>query len=155
MEDLLVGGALKAQTCSDAWLLWSHSEVGRCDCPQISVSHFGSECRWVFTAGMPAGMSQRLSSQGEQKIPEDAHCEEHREPLLLFCDDDQTLLCAQGFCSEEHENHMVYGVQEAADHYRKLFQGILNTLKEKLEVAKSILADEQERMVMIQVSAYF
>ncbi|XP_048950854.1 probable E3 ubiquitin-protein ligase TRIML2 isoform X3 [Canis lupus dingo] len=34
--------------------------------------------------------------------------------------------------------------------HRKLFQGILNTLKKKLEVAKSILADEQERMVMIQ-----
>lgn len=32
------------------------------------------------------------------------------------------------------------------------FQEMLNTLREKLEVAKSVLADEQERMVMIQVS---
>ncbi|XP_036749980.2 probable E3 ubiquitin-protein ligase TRIML2 [Manis pentadactyla] len=45
---------------------------------------------------------------------------------------------------------MVHGLQEAAEHGRKLFQKIANTLKEKLEVAKSILADEHERMVMIQ-----
>lgn len=31
---------------------------------------------------------------------------------------------------------------------------MLDTLKEKLEAAKIMLADEQERMVMIQVSAY-
>ena len=31
---------------------------------------------------------------------------------------------------------------------------MLDTLKEKLEAAKIILADEQERMVMMQVSAY-
>ena len=31
---------------------------------------------------------------------------------------------------------------------------MLDTLKEKLEAAKIILADEQERMVMMRVSAY-
>lgn len=31
---------------------------------------------------------------------------------------------------------------------------MLDTLKEKLEAAKIILADEQERMVMMQVSEY-
>uniref|UniRef100_A0A8C0LHT4 Tripartite motif family like 2 n=1 Tax=Canis lupus dingo TaxID=286419 RepID=A0A8C0LHT4_CANLU len=95
-------------------------------------------------------MSRRLSAQRGQNIPEDACCEEHREPLRLFCEDDQALLCGRCFRPEEHENHVVNGVREAADRYRKLFQGILNTLKKKLEVAKSILADEQERMVMIQ-----
>ncbi|XP_047575726.1 probable E3 ubiquitin-protein ligase TRIML2 [Lutra lutra] len=95
-------------------------------------------------------MSKKLSSQLQQKIPEDVYCEEHQQPLQLFCDDDQMLLCGQCFHSEGHESHVVFGVQEAAGSYRELFQEILNTLKEKLEVAKSILADEQERMVMIQ-----
>ncbi|KAI5943764.1 putative E3 ubiquitin-protein ligase TRIML2 [Manis javanica] len=49
---------------------------------------------------------------------------------------------------------MVHGLQEAAERGRKLFQKIANTLKGKLEVAKSILADEQERMVMIQLDKY-
>uniref|UniRef100_M3XPS6 B box-type domain-containing protein n=1 Tax=Mustela putorius furo TaxID=9669 RepID=M3XPS6_MUSPF len=99
-------------------------------------------------------MSEKLRSQLQHQIPEDAYCGEHQQPLQLFCDDDQMLLCGQCFHPEGHESHVVFGVQEAAGRYRELFQEILNTLKEKLEVAKSILADEQERMVMIQVSAY-
>ncbi|XP_032184791.1 probable E3 ubiquitin-protein ligase TRIML2 isoform X3 [Mustela erminea] len=95
-------------------------------------------------------MSEKLRSQLQQQIPEDAYCGEHQQPLRLFCDDDQMLLCGQCFHPEGHESHVVFGVQEAAGRYRELFQEILNTLKEKLEVAKSILADEQERMVMIQ-----
>ncbi|XP_004277245.1 probable E3 ubiquitin-protein ligase TRIML2 [Orcinus orca] len=95
-------------------------------------------------------MSKRLRSQLEQEIPEDAHYEIHLEPPQRFCHDDQITLCDKYFTSQEHKNHVVYGVQEAAENYRKLFQEILNTLKEKLEVAKSILADEQERMVMMQ-----
>ncbi|XP_037380619.1 probable E3 ubiquitin-protein ligase TRIML2 isoform X2 [Talpa occidentalis] len=86
----------------------------------------------------------------QQKIPEDAYCEKHRELLQLFCDDDQTALCGKCFQSQEHKHHLVSGVREASEKYGKLFQEILNTLKEKIEVAKSILADEQERMVMIQ-----
>ncbi|XP_010951655.1 probable E3 ubiquitin-protein ligase TRIML2 isoform X1 [Camelus ferus] len=95
-------------------------------------------------------MSKRLPSQLEQKIPEDACCEKHLEPPQLFCGDDQMMLCDKYFQSQEHKNHTVYGLQETAENYRKLFQEILTTLKEKLEVAKSMLADEQERMVMMQ-----
>ncbi|XP_024615713.1 probable E3 ubiquitin-protein ligase TRIML2 [Neophocaena asiaeorientalis asiaeorientalis] len=95
-------------------------------------------------------MSKRLRFQLEQEIPEDAHYEIHLELPQCFYHDDQITLCDKYFTSQEHKNHVVYGVQEAAENYRKLFQEILNTLKEKLEVAKSILADEQERMVMMQ-----
>ncbi|XP_039097121.1 probable E3 ubiquitin-protein ligase TRIML2 isoform X2 [Hyaena hyaena] len=95
-------------------------------------------------------MSKRLSSQLRRKFPEKVYCEKHVEVVRLFCVDDQVLLCGQCVRSQEHENHLVCGVPEAADIYRNLFQEILNTLKEKLEVAKSILADERERMVMIQ-----
>ncbi|XP_019567867.2 putative E3 ubiquitin-protein ligase TRIML2 [Rhinolophus sinicus] len=95
-------------------------------------------------------MSKSTSPQLQQQIPEDAYCEKHLETQLLFCDDDQIRLCTQCFQSQEHENHSVYGVQEAAENYRKLFQERLITLMEKLEIAKSLLADEQERMVMVQ-----
>ncbi|XP_012785997.2 probable E3 ubiquitin-protein ligase TRIML2 [Ochotona princeps] len=92
-------------------------------------------------------MSKTLSSQ---HIPEDAYCEVHLEPPQLFCEDDQVALCSKCSQSQEHKHHLVYGIQEAADNYRNSFQEMLNTLREKLEVAKSVLADEQERMVMIQ-----
>lgn len=63
-------------------------------------------------------MSRKLSSQLQQQIPEDASCGEHQQPLQLFCEDDQMLLCGQCFHSEGHESHVVFGVQEAAGRYR-------------------------------------
>ncbi|ELW65211.1 putative E3 ubiquitin-protein ligase TRIML2 [Tupaia chinensis] len=94
-------------------------------------------------------MSERLSPQ-RQHIPQDACCGTHLEPPELFCDDDQMTLCGKCLQSQEHKHHIVYGIQEAAEKYRKLFQEILNTLRKKLEVAKSILVDEHERMIMVQ-----
>uniref|UniRef100_A0A8D0Q763 B30.2/SPRY domain-containing protein n=1 Tax=Sus scrofa TaxID=9823 RepID=A0A8D0Q763_PIG len=81
---------------------------------------------------------------------EDACSEIHLEPPQLFCDENQITRCDKYLQYQEHRNHVVYRVQEAAENYRKLFQEILNSLKEKLEVAKSILADEQERVVLMQ-----
>uniref|UniRef100_A0A8D0RTZ0 B30.2/SPRY domain-containing protein n=1 Tax=Sus scrofa TaxID=9823 RepID=A0A8D0RTZ0_PIG len=87
-------------------------------------------------------MSKRLRSQLEQASTEDACSEIHLEPPQLFCDENQITRCDKYLLYQEHRNHVVYRVQEAAENYRKLFQEILNSLKEKLEVAKSILADE-------------
>nr|XP_055132649.1 probable E3 ubiquitin-protein ligase TRIML2 isoform X3 [Symphalangus syndactylus] len=95
-------------------------------------------------------MSKRLSPRLQHNITEDAYCETHLEPARLFCDVDQITLCSKCCQSQEHKHHMVCGIQEAAENYRKLFQEILNTSREKLEAAKSILTDERERMAMIQ-----
>ncbi|XP_053454157.1 probable E3 ubiquitin-protein ligase TRIML2 [Nycticebus coucang] len=94
--------------------------------------------------------SQRFGPQLQPNMVEVAYCEVHLEPAWLFCEDDQVTLCSTCFQSPEHKHHVVHGVQQAAESYRKLFQEILNTLKEKVEVTKSILCDEQERMMMIQ-----
>ncbi|KAL0593687.1 putative E3 ubiquitin-protein ligase TRIML2 [Plecturocebus cupreus] len=95
-------------------------------------------------------MSERLSPQSAHSIAEDADCEVHQEPTQLFCDTDQIILCSQCVQSQDHQRHRVWGIEEAAEKYRELFQETLSTLREKLEAAKSILTDEQERMVMIQ-----
>uniref|UniRef100_H0X8H3 Tripartite motif family like 2 n=2 Tax=Otolemur garnettii TaxID=30611 RepID=H0X8H3_OTOGA len=95
-------------------------------------------------------VTKRFSLQLQPNMAEDSYCEIHLEPAWLFCEDDQVTLCSTCFQSPEHKHHVVRGVQEAAESYRKLFQEILHTLREKVEVAKSILGEEQERMVMIQ-----
>ncbi|KAM5174116.1 putative E3 ubiquitin-protein ligase TRIML2 [Callospermophilus lateralis] len=95
-------------------------------------------------------MSKKLNPQLQHNIRENAYCETHLEPPQLFCDNDQVTLCGKCFQSQEHKDHVVYGIQEAAENYKKLFQEILNTLRMKLDVAKSILTDEQERMRVIQ-----
>ncbi|XP_066239684.1 probable E3 ubiquitin-protein ligase TRIML2 [Saccopteryx leptura] len=95
-------------------------------------------------------MSQSLSPALQQNVPEDACGEKHLQPARLFCEDDQATLCDKCFLAQEHQNHVVCGVQEVAEHYRKLFQELLTTLKAKLEAANSLLAEEQERMAMVQ-----
>ncbi|MBZ3880374.1 putative E3 ubiquitin-protein ligase TRIML2 [Sciurus carolinensis] len=95
-------------------------------------------------------MSKRLRPHLQHNITEDVYCETHLEPSQLFCDNDQVTLCHKCFQSQEHKYHMVFGIQEAAENYRKLFQEILSALKMKLDVAKVILTEEQERMLVIQ-----
>ncbi|XP_005066708.1 probable E3 ubiquitin-protein ligase TRIML2 [Mesocricetus auratus] len=95
-------------------------------------------------------MSQMPKPGLLNSIAEEAHCGAHLQALQLFCDDDQVTLCSKCVQSPEHMQHVILGIQEAAEYYRKLLQETLVILKEKLEAAKSLLAEEQERMVMIQ-----
>ncbi|XP_023406958.1 probable E3 ubiquitin-protein ligase TRIML2 [Loxodonta africana] len=94
-------------------------------------------------------MSDRLSPHLQPQIP-DFYCEKHLEPPKLFCEDDQVTFCVKCTPSQEHKHHVLYAVGEAVENYQKLFQEMLNTLRKKLEIAQNILADEQERMVIIQ-----
>nr|XP_021503288.1 probable E3 ubiquitin-protein ligase TRIML2 [Meriones unguiculatus] len=95
-------------------------------------------------------MSQMPEPRLMCSITEEACCGTDPEPLQLFCDDDQIIVSSTRVQSPEHKQRMAFGIQEAAEYYRKLFQETLVTLREKVEAAKSLLAEERERMVMIQ-----
>uniref|UniRef100_A0A286XVD1 Tripartite motif family like 2 n=1 Tax=Cavia porcellus TaxID=10141 RepID=A0A286XVD1_CAVPO len=95
-------------------------------------------------------MSKRCRLQLQHCATEDAYCATHVEPLELFCDDDQVTMCNQCLLSQEHKHHTVLGIEAAAEKYRELFQEMLESLWQKVEVAESILADEQERMMMVR-----
>lgn len=62
-------------------------------------------------------MSGRPSA-APPSVPEDAYCEKHLAPPLLFCEDDQATLCDKCYLTQEHRDHTVLGVQEAAENYR-------------------------------------
>ncbi|XP_027385844.1 probable E3 ubiquitin-protein ligase TRIML2 [Bos indicus x Bos taurus] len=96
-------------------------------------------------------MSKRPRSQLEQDTPGGVRCETRPQPPQLFRSGDQMAVCGHSLPPQERGSPVVVNeVPEAAEKYRKLFQEMLDTLKEKLEAAKIILADEQERMVMMQ-----
>lgn len=95
-------------------------------------------------------MSARFSAWFYQNSPEDNYCEKQLELPRFFCEDDQAELCDMCFLTQEDENHRVCGVQEAAVEYKKIFQELLTTMKEKLEGAKRLLAEEQGRMVVVK-----
>ncbi|KAI4529672.1 hypothetical protein MG293_020350 [Ovis ammon polii] len=96
-------------------------------------------------------MSKRPRSQLEQDTPGGVRCETRPQPPQLFHSGDQMAVCGHSLPPQERGSPVVMNeVSEMAENYRKLFQEMLDTLKEKLEAAKIILADEQERMVMMQ-----
>uniref|UniRef100_A0A452HFJ2 RING-type E3 ubiquitin transferase n=1 Tax=Gopherus agassizii TaxID=38772 RepID=A0A452HFJ2_9SAUR len=49
---------------------------------------------------------------------EDGMCMEHQEPLKLFCEEDQTLICVLCDRSEAHRAHTVVLIEEAAQEYK-------------------------------------
>ena len=71
--------------------------------------------------GIGAGMFKLLIPELQQNIPDDDYCLKHLEPTLLFCEDDQGMLCSKCLLSEDHETHMVCGIKEAAENYRVSF----------------------------------
>ncbi|XP_021075377.1 probable E3 ubiquitin-protein ligase TRIML2 isoform X2 [Mus pahari] len=94
-----------------------------------------------------------MSQASKPQLPgntEDPYCGTRPEPSQLFSDDDQVIVSSRCFQSPEHKQQGACGIQDAAECYRKLFQEALVTLREKLEAATNLLAEERERMVTIQ-----
>ncbi|XP_031198713.1 probable E3 ubiquitin-protein ligase TRIML2 [Mastomys coucha] len=94
-------------------------------------------------------MSQVPNPQLPCCITEEPYCGTHPEPSQLFSENDKVLVSSKCFQSQEHKQHSAYGTQEATEYYR-LFQETLVTLREKLEAAKILLAEEREKMVTTQ-----
>ncbi|KAG9329482.1 hypothetical protein JZ751_004499 [Albula glossodonta] len=70
-------------------------------------------------------------SADEEKT--ETHCKLHAEKLVLFCEDDQKLLCVVCQTSKNHKNHQVCPVEEAALDLKEELKTALSPMKEKLE----------------------
>ncbi|XP_067319424.1 zinc finger protein RFP-like isoform X2 [Anolis sagrei] len=60
-------------------------------------------------------------------------CEHHQEPLKLFCEDDQILICVVCDKSKEHRQHKVIPKKEAFEEYKNKIWAHLNILKKERE----------------------
>ncbi|XP_030399679.1 LOW QUALITY PROTEIN: zinc finger protein RFP-like [Gopherus evgoodei] len=60
-------------------------------------------------------------------------CEKHREPLKLFCKEDEILICLVCDRSKEHRVHTVIPTEEAAEEFQEKIQAHLQTLREERE----------------------
>ncbi|XP_074020781.1 zinc finger protein RFP-like [Numenius arquata] len=73
-------------------------------------------------------------------------CEKHQEPLKLFCQEDQRLICVVCDKSKVHCNHSVVPMDEAAQEYKKQIQTELYILKSEQEALQSSMKDRQDRI---------
>ncbi|XP_078501882.1 E3 ubiquitin-protein ligase TRIM39-like [Lissotriton helveticus] len=61
-------------------------------------------------------------------------CEQHKEPLKLFCQEDQKLICVVCDRSRDHRSHIVHPIEEAAQECRGKLLDRLIPLKENLQL---------------------
>ncbi|XP_043825881.1 tripartite motif-containing protein 6-like [Dromiciops gliroides] len=76
---------------------------------------------------------------------ESVTCERHQEEHKLFCEEDQTLLCASCFQTQEHSRHTVHLIEKAAGASRDKVQKTLSCLRKEVEMVQNILAEEREK----------
>ncbi|XP_055967069.1 tripartite motif-containing protein 75-like [Sorex fumeus] len=82
------------------------------------------------------------SRSSEMAVAEEGRCEEHRQGVSLFCEDDQELVCPQCAQGPTHQGHQVRSIGEAAAHHRQRLGDCIKSLKkqlvelQKLEVAQ-------------------
>uniref|UniRef100_A0A674IC54 Zinc finger protein RFP-like n=1 Tax=Terrapene triunguis TaxID=2587831 RepID=A0A674IC54_9SAUR len=60
-------------------------------------------------------------------------CEKHKEPLKLFCKEDEIPICLVCDRSKEHRDHTVIPGEEAAEEFKEKIQAHLKTLREERE----------------------
>ncbi|XP_053235523.1 E3 ubiquitin-protein ligase TRIM11-like [Podarcis raffonei] len=79
-------------------------------------------------------IAQNLSLQeGKEEGGKGGVCEEHQEPMKLFCKEDEALICLVCDKSKEHENHKVIPLKEAIEEYKGEICSHLEILRRERE----------------------
>uniref|UniRef100_A0A3B3SG09 Tripartite motif containing 35-12 n=1 Tax=Paramormyrops kingsleyae TaxID=1676925 RepID=A0A3B3SG09_9TELE len=80
-----------------------------------------------------------------QKQKSESRCSLHGEKLLLFCEDDEELLCVVCQTSRKHRNHQLCPVEETVQDNKEDLRASLIPLKEKLEKFTKMKQEFEER----------
>lgn len=129
-------------TCPVCLCLFNDPTVLPCEhtfCRQCILSYLESaatrcpECRQNFTKqdlkgnrtlrNLVADVQKERKANTENKQPQNARnahamlCSEHEEPLKLFCEDDQKLICLICREGEKHRGHGFKPVKDAMEAY--------------------------------------
>ncbi|XP_072213864.1 E3 ubiquitin-protein ligase TRIM7-like [Excalfactoria chinensis] len=112
---------------------WEWSTVGFC-CPQCKET---AEERILYPNRELAKVleiARRLSLQAAQRdaIGQDG-CKKHREPLSIYCKDDEAFICMICRESRLHRAHAMLPVHDAVQEYKEQIQSHLQALKEDRE----------------------
>uniref|UniRef100_A0A8D0DKN4 Zinc finger protein RFP-like n=1 Tax=Salvator merianae TaxID=96440 RepID=A0A8D0DKN4_SALMN len=77
-------------------------------------------------------------------------CEGHQEPLKLFCEDDQVLICVICDRSKEHREHKVIPKEEAFEKYKGEISkhlGVLNGKRREIVLSKQKEETENQKVL--------
>ncbi|XP_043828222.1 probable E3 ubiquitin-protein ligase TRIML1 [Dromiciops gliroides] len=140
---------------------------------EVDQASFCPDCRRSFQMRdiEPNYRLRKLSSIARNLRPyllqitkEKITCEKHKEEQTLFCEEDQTFLCASCFQSQEHRSHTVQPLHNAAkasrtqtsawrESLRGEYRRLLNFLKhEEMWNLNRLAWDEKENLQKLKES---
>ncbi|XP_078391616.1 zinc-binding protein A33-like [Cetorhinus maximus] len=77
---------------------------------------------------------------------EQCHCEKHGEKLMLFCEEEEILICAECVDSPAHSDHRFLPIQKAVRTYKDQLKSSLDSMEnEKKDISE--LKQQQERKI--------
>ncbi|XP_004606286.2 tripartite motif-containing protein 75-like [Sorex araneus] len=102
--------------------------------------------------GRLADLAQILhSSRGSETAWEKEHrCEEHKQVVSLFCEDDRELLCPLCAQGPAHQDHHVRSVAKAAAHHRQRLRGYIEPLKKRLAGLQKLLITQNKNLLELR-----
>uniref|UniRef100_A0ACB8EFD1 Uncharacterized protein n=1 Tax=Sphaerodactylus townsendi TaxID=933632 RepID=A0ACB8EFD1_9SAUR len=113
---------------------WGALEGAEASCPQCRGPAKEGTLRPNYQLANLVKIIQKLSPlEGSVKKRKRGVCELHQEPLELFCQEDEGLLCLVCSRSREHRDHRVIPLEEASQEKRNEFCNCLKILKKKRE----------------------
>ncbi|XP_078496924.1 E3 ubiquitin-protein ligase TRIM39-like [Lissotriton helveticus] len=117
---------------------------GNFPCPQCREISFGKNLRPNRQLGNMVEIARQLHlppvmPQGENL------CEKHNQALLLFCAEDQRMICLVCRESKDHRNHLASPIEEVAEEHKVKLQEWLHLLKkeEKYFLESKVKEEEQ------------
>ncbi|XP_067321485.1 zinc finger protein RFP-like [Anolis sagrei] len=98
---------------------WEKSGNSETSCPQCREIVSQKNLRTNQQLANVAKITKKLSLEGPKKAEgKEKVCEKHKEPLKLFCKDDEILFCKM--CDKEHTDHRRIPLVTAAEDYKDL-----------------------------------
>ncbi|CAM5097819.1 unnamed protein product [Natator depressus] len=111
---------------------WGESEPNF-SCPQCRETAQQRNFRPNRELANMVELVKQLKLQAGKDPEGEGVCEKHREPLKLFCEEDQSPICVVCDRSKAHRDHPVIPIEEAAQEYKEQIWTQLQTLKEERE----------------------
>ncbi|XP_078497872.1 E3 ubiquitin-protein ligase TRIM39-like [Lissotriton helveticus] len=121
---------------------------GNFPCPQCREISSGKNLRPNRLVGNMVEMLKQLHLP-PVKPPGENLCEKHEQPQLLFCAEDQRMICWVCRESKEHKTHSASPIEEAAEEYKvKLQEWLLVLKKQEGYFLESKLKEEEQYKTM-------
>lgn len=131
--------------------LWGENE-GSFSCPRCSALVERSLRPNLLLTNVVDSV-RRSRAEALHASLKETKCEEHREELKLFCEDDQRAICVVCGCSREHKTHNVIPIKEAFQTYKEKLSKSLWRIQLQIQEATQLKAEVDQKRLALKEQA--